>query len=442
MFPGYLSPYVVNVTAAQHNRQCLADKTRIWTHRMKQSKIHQSFKPSNCGTATSHMAATIGAGIQDGELLGQLAKRNLTAVAGTSMDVGVAGWATGGGHGVLTGVYGMGAVNVIETKIVTPKGDLVTANECQNEDLLWAVRGGGGGTFGVILSLTINVFPMPSLLTATLAMSARNGTSAKTWWKLIASTHKEMAKIQDAGVMGYYTAGVSPYSFQYTMFQPNTTNTSSIDRLIGPLTKHVQKHNETVQYSSFTNLLPTWYAIEKIAPVGGDAGLNRGVRATRLIPRRAVEDTDSLAKTFEIIGERNEAFADGVSSPSISGTMTISHKPVDNALNPAWRDATVHLISSVQWNDLLPASDARKAIGTVTNVTGYAMRQLAPDSGVYYNEANPWEPAWQWAFWGPNYPRALSIKQKYDPDNLLWCHHCVGSEALMQHDNGSLCPVF
>ena len=44
-------------------------------------------------------------------------------------------------------------------------------------------------------------------------------------------------------------------------------------------------------------------------PPGGHAGLNYGARATRLIPRKAIEDTDSLAETLEIIGERNEAFA-------------------------------------------------------------------------------------------------------------------------------------
>lgn len=66
-------------------RKCIAHKTSIWTHHMKQFKIHQSFQPSNCSSANSHMAATVGAGIQDGELLDQLAKRNLTAVAGTSM---------------------------------------------------------------------------------------------------------------------------------------------------------------------------------------------------------------------------------------------------------------------------------------------------------------------------------------------------------------------
>lgn len=144
--------------------------------------------------------------------------------------------------------------------------------------------------------------------------------------------------------------------------------------------------------------------------------------------------------------------------------MTISHKPVDSALNPAWRNAAVHLISSVEWNDMLPSSEARHAIARVTNSTRYAMRQLAPESGVHYNEvwqtrlftycysveecdtgcdpkANPWEPDWQWAFWDPKYPRVLSIKKKYGPENLLWCRHCVGSESMVQQKDGSLCSA-
>lgn len=203
----------------------------------------------------------------------------------------------------------MGADNIIEATLVTPKGDIVTVNECQHKDLFWAIRGGGGGTFGVILNITVKVFPMPSLSTATVSMSARNGTTSKVWWKIISSIHKEMVELQDAGVMGYYTASGAPYSFQYTMFQFNTTNTSSIDRLIEPLTKHLQRNNDTVKSSSFTSWVPIWYLIEKIAPVGDDAGLTRGARATRLLPRKAVQDTDSLAKMFEIIGERDDAFA-------------------------------------------------------------------------------------------------------------------------------------
>lgn len=51
---------------------------------MKQFQVHQSFRPENCNSTTPHIAATVGAGIQDGELVDHLAKRNLTAVVGTS----------------------------------------------------------------------------------------------------------------------------------------------------------------------------------------------------------------------------------------------------------------------------------------------------------------------------------------------------------------------
>ncbi len=51
-----------------------------------------------------------------------------------------------------------------------------------------------------------------------------------------------------------------------------------------------------------------------------------------------------------------------------------------------------------------------------------------PGSGTYANEVDYFEPDWQNSFWGVNYSKLLSIKQKYDPDNVFTCHHCVGSE--------------
>lgn len=152
----------------------------------------------------------------------------------------------------------------------------------------------------------------------------------------------------------------------------------------------------------------------------------------------------------------------GVSNPSISGTMTGSKRPVDNALNPAWRESVVHLITTQSWDDTLSYASATKAIHDMTFKRGYALRELAPDTGAYFNEvrshisfmqftfnalidfgqANQYEPNWQWSFWGPNYPRLYAIKQKYDPDGLLWCHKCVGSEAWSERKNGTLCRAF
>jgi FAD/FMN-containing dehydrogenase len=58
------------------------------------------------------------------------------------------------------------------------------------------------------------------------------------------------------------------------------------------------------------------------------------------------------------------------------------------------------------------------------------LRNATPDSGSYVNETDYFEPDWQHAFWGDNYPKLLAIKRAYDPHGLFTCHHCVGSEDL------------
>lgn len=82
----------------------------------------------------------------------------------------------------------------------------------------------------------------------------------------------------------------------------------------------------------------------------------------------------------------DEVISKGVSIPSISGTMTGSSKEVDNALNPAWRDSIVHIITSQSWQDTLPKTVEEETIYNMTYQRGYALRQLAPDTGCYLNE--------------------------------------------------------
>jgi hypothetical protein len=58
-----------------------------------------------------------------------------------------------------------------------------------------------------------------------------------------------------------------------------------------------------------------------------------------------------------------------------------------------------------------------------------ALRAVAPDTGAYVNECDYFQPDWQRASWGRNYPRLADIKRRYDPDGLFFVHHGVGSEA-------------
>ena len=69
--------------------------------------------------------------------------------------------------------------------------------------------------------------------------------------------------------------------------------------------------------------------------------------------------------------------------------MTGSKISVDNALNPAWREAVVHVITGQSWDDTLSDDLAAKAVHDMTYKRGYALRQLAPDTGAYVNEVRP-----------------------------------------------------
>jgi FAD/FMN-containing dehydrogenase len=60
-------------------------------------------------------------------------------------------------------MYGLAADNILEYKVVTADGRLVVANSKTNTDLFTALRGGGGGTFGVVLEATMNAWPTPKI---------------------------------------------------------------------------------------------------------------------------------------------------------------------------------------------------------------------------------------------------------------------------------------
>lgn len=74
----------------------------------------------------------------------------------------------------------------------------------------------------------------------------------------------------------------------------------------------------------------------------------------------------------------------------------------------------------------------------LTNTWVAALREIAPNSGCYLNEADVNEPNLPQAFWGDNYERLLDIKHEYDPDGVFWCAPCVGGGDWTL-EGGELC---
>jgi FAD/FMN-containing dehydrogenase len=108
---------------------------------MKDIKTHKSFRPSRCNITIDGAAVTAGAGAEMWDVYSALDPLNQTVVGGGGKTVSLGGYLTGAGHSLLSARYGLAADQVLEMEVVTPTGEIVTANECQNKHLFWAMRG-------------------------------------------------------------------------------------------------------------------------------------------------------------------------------------------------------------------------------------------------------------------------------------------------------------
>jgi FAD/FMN-containing dehydrogenase len=105
--------------------------------------------------------ATVGAGVQLGDLYDALAEHGLTIPAGCGRSVGIAGLTLGGGLGILGRKHGLTCDHLLRAQVVLADGRIVECDEHRDEELFWALRGAGGGHFGVVTSLVFRILPAP-----------------------------------------------------------------------------------------------------------------------------------------------------------------------------------------------------------------------------------------------------------------------------------------
>jgi FAD/FMN-containing dehydrogenase len=103
--------------------------------------FYDKFEPNGCGYFIDTPAVAMAAGSQMADINLAASLKNLTVISAGGSTVGIGGYLTGGGHSALSSTYGLAADQVLEMEIVTPGGNILTVNECQNQDLFWAMRG-------------------------------------------------------------------------------------------------------------------------------------------------------------------------------------------------------------------------------------------------------------------------------------------------------------
>jgi FAD/FMN-containing dehydrogenase len=109
--------------------------------------------------------ATIGAGALLIDVYAELAKSGVTLPGGTCPTVGIAGVTLGGGFGLASRRFGLTVDSVKAMRLVTADSRLQSVDEHTDSDLFWALRGGGGGNFGVVTEFTFKTHPMPAVST-------------------------------------------------------------------------------------------------------------------------------------------------------------------------------------------------------------------------------------------------------------------------------------
>ncbi|KAK1377869.1 Berberine bridge enzyme [Heracleum sosnowskyi] len=114
----------------------------------------------------SSATAWVDSGVTNGELYYYLSRATSAYgfPSGLWSNVGVGGIISGGGYGMLRRKYGLAGDQVIDARLIDAKGNILT-RRTMGENLFWAIRGGGGGSFGVVVSWRVNLVPVPPVVT-------------------------------------------------------------------------------------------------------------------------------------------------------------------------------------------------------------------------------------------------------------------------------------
>jgi FAD/FMN-containing dehydrogenase len=148
-----------------------------------------------------HLTARISGGARASDALAVTDPRGLAVVTGSCGAVGMAGLTLGGGYGPLIGRFGLALDNLIAAGVVLADGRIVTAEQDREEELFWALRG-GGGNFGVVTAMRIRLHNLPNVLSGMLVYPFSEAKSVLEGCIDIAASTPEELTIQLGFIVG------------------------------------------------------------------------------------------------------------------------------------------------------------------------------------------------------------------------------------------------
>lgn len=380
----------------------------------------------------------LGAGVTVQEVLEAAGAKGVRSVVGTCATVGVSGgYTAGGGHGLLTSLYGLAADNVLEWEVVTAGGKHVIAKPLnQHSDLYWALSGGGAGTFGVVLSVTIRVYPEEPISAAATRVGVDTAGGLDKFWHAVAVFQSSLGSVVDAGAVVAYLLTPTQLLVQGIVVPNPKAEEGKVKQVMQPVIDALAAVNVPLPITQSTHKglldLSEKYFFSSLAKTP-QAQITGG----RMVPRSLMENittAETVTKTFRAAADQ------GFTTVCVAVNANRSSPLHANAVFPLWRNALLHCFFAMAWDFTIPWDEMLLRQEKLTHTVMPPIEAATPGGGAYLSEANFQQPDWQAAFYGSNYPRLSKIKELYDPLSLFYARTAVGSEKWAEDHEGRLCP--
>jgi len=438
-------------------RSTAPDSLLLWTHKMRGVTIHDAFVPvGSPGPALP--AVSVEAGTRWLEAYAEVTGRHGRYVQGGGCSsVGAAGgFILGGGFGALSKRFGSAAGSMLEAEVITADGRRLIANAFQHADLFWALRGGGGGTFGVVTRLTLQTHAMPTTigglnghieaasdeafreLLARFARFYPENLNNASWGETVKITPGNQLKLSLAFIDLSEDQARSVWEpFRAWLDSRPDDYRHDLDFMVLPFEKlwdlDFWLENEPAMVKPDPRKdQPAgqfWWASNQKAVSEYIYGYQ-----SRWLPLRLFHEPEQLAETL-FAASRHWAFSLYINKGLAGIPEEALQRDRKTSMNPAVFEAAAWVLMVASEANAFPGvqghePDAQKAQQAAARIRAgmKIIRDATPNAGNYSNEADYREPDWQEAFWGSHYPRLLAIKKKYDPLGLFRTHHSVGSE--------------
>ena len=431
-----------------------ADSLLIWMRGMNRIELHDDFVPVGGSTAPTQ-AVTVEAGCMWIDVYTAVTTQAGRYVQGGGCTtVGVAGLVQGGGFGSFSKRFGLAAASLLQAEIVTADGVVRTVNAYREPDLFWALKGGGGGGFGVVTRLTLQTHELPENFGA--AQFTVKAATDEAYQRLVGRLIDQYAdnlfnphwgeqmifnkrEVRVAMVCQGLTADEATSAWTaFTDWVRSQPKDFSFDK---------EPHIDVVSARRWWDFDANTGLVRDPRP---DASHNQGwwqgdaeqvsaffhgfesqwLPATLLEPTERARLADALVAAAQL-----QAVQLHFNKGMAGAPPDVTEHARRCAMNPKVADAFCLMIVATggppPFAGLpIPPPDMAQAHRDAESVAKAAalLKALSPDSGAYISETDFFRPDWREAFWGNNYARLKAIKDHYDPEGFFFVHHGVGSE--------------